>query len=92
MLAKKSPAANPENIGKTNILLPVEYGQGVYYFPCVAAEFANSLATFIKQHPELEITSIAPDDKGERKMQNGGYISGYFVVCKRKKIGDDFLP
>jgi hypothetical protein len=76
----------PRNIGQTKIIAPLDYGNGVYYFPIVSAEFGNSLSAFIKQHPEMEMLSIAPTDEGYQS------IHGYFVIFKNKRQKDDFMP
>ena len=57
------------------------YGNGVFYFSFVNDSFGNSLSAFIKEHPELELTTIAPNDSLSR-----GYPAGHFVVFKPKPI------
>jgi hypothetical protein len=68
------PAANPKNVGKDGIL-PVDYKNGVYYFPCNNSTFGNSLSQFIESHKDLEVTAIAFKDYSGQ---------GYFVVTKQK--------
>ena len=68
-------AANRENANKTQIVLPTDYTNGVYYFPVVSAEFGNSLAAFLHKNP-CDLKAIAADD-----WSSHGVTIGYFVVC-----------
>jgi len=70
-------AADPKNVQPSRINDVTFYGNNVYYFDCIQASFGNSLSTFISQHPELEIVSIASDNTG-----GYGITMGYFVVFK----------
>jgi hypothetical protein len=77
--AGDSDPTNPENIAKAGIVKPVNYGNGVYYFDAVKAQFGNSLSAFIERHPELEFVGMAPND-----CSGHGYTTGYFVVFSEK--------
>lgn len=70
-------SGNTGYVGKTSIEQPVNYGNGVYYFPVINAEFANSLSAFLKEHGNVTIVTIAGDGTGAY-----GYDKGYFVVIK----------
>lgn len=50
------------------------YGNGLYYFGYNGDDFGLNLSLFIAQHKELELVSMAPDDKN-----GGGSTDGYFV-------------
>ncbi|AKM81994.1 TPA: hypothetical protein DD449_02935 [Candidatus Berkelbacteria bacterium] len=58
----------------------IDYENGVYYFDSIEANFANSLSGFIKDHPDLELVSMAGDDMGIH-----GASKGYFVVFRKKQ-------
>ena len=79
-IAGCSIAQNPENVGKTNeIIMPIDYGNGVYYFSCRAAKFGNSLSFFIKQNPSLKFAGMAGDGTGIY-----GLDIGYWVIFEKK--------
>ncbi|TSC83271.1 MAG: hypothetical protein G01um101419_101 [Parcubacteria group bacterium Gr01-1014_19] len=67
------PSTNMQNI--------VNYGNNIYYFPHVEASFGNHLATFLNEHKDLEVVSIAADD-----YCGHGYTKGYFVVFRKKQL------
>jgi len=80
-------ASNPDNvrtiIGDSNI---VDYGQGVFYFPYVKAEFGNNLSAFLKNHPNLEVASIAPDSIHVNGFDGDWSATvGYFVTFRENK-------
>jgi len=59
---------------------PINYGNGVYYFPVTGSTFGKSLSYFIEKNKDkLELVSISADDSNKY-----GYTSGYFVVFKEK--------
>lgn len=60
----------------------VDYGEGVYYIPATSKEFANQLATFLRQRPGLKVLSIV-----ENSTVSGGYKwqYGYYIICERSK-------
>lgn len=62
-------------------VVPLQYKNGVYYFPVTRDDFANVLAEFIKEHPELELVTIAGDGTG-----SDGYDRGYFVIFSEKQV------
>lgn len=70
-----SSVENQEFVGKTAIVRPVNYGNGVYYFPKRGATFGNSLSAFLKYNPELTVSAMAPGDE-----RGYGITLGYFVV------------
>lgn len=69
-----SPAGDPQNIGKSGCA-SLQYGKGLYYFPCTQADFGNALFTFRSQRPGAKILAIAGDETG-----GYGRTIGYFVV------------
>jgi hypothetical protein len=73
-------ASDPEAISKVTVMTPLNYGNGVYYFPCWEAQFGKSLSDFIDRNPNLEFVSMAPNDRVSH-----GYTTGYFVVFREKK-------
>ncbi|MFC1622568.1 hypothetical protein ACFL1Y_01050 [Patescibacteria group bacterium] len=76
----KSRAGKSKNVGKlVNTSMIVDYGNGVYYFNLISADFANAISQFIGEHPELELIALTGDVTG-----GSGYAVGYFVVFRRK--------
>jgi hypothetical protein len=73
------PASDVKNVGMTSIR-PLDYGNGVYYFPSSQANFGNALSAFIAANQDIELTSMASDDSS-----GYGHTTGYFVVFKVKK-------
>lgn len=78
-----SSAGNKENVKPIDNIEAVQvsvvdYGNGVFYFDKTKSFFGNTLSSFIKTHPELELVSIAGD--GTRGAY--GAEAGYFVVFK----------
>jgi hypothetical protein len=61
------------------IVAPVDFGNGVYYFECKQAQYGASLSFFIGLHTELELIAMAADD-----YQGYGQTKGYFVYFKSK--------
>ncbi len=76
-LASCGTAGNPGKVNNTQIVNPVDYGHGVYYFPTTEAGFGNSLSKFIAGHPTLEIKAMASDGTSGYGMDRG-----YFVVFR----------
>lgn len=79
-----SLAGNKENVKPIDNIEAVQasvidYGNGVFYFDKTESAFGNTLSSFIKTHPDLELVSIAGD------ATSGAYGSekGYFVVFKK---------
>jgi len=68
------------SIRAAQILVPVDYGNGVYYLPSTRAEFGKSLAHFIADHKGLELITMAPNGTG-----GYGVTVGYFAVFREKK-------
>lgn len=65
------------SIEKAFIVMPTKYGDNVYYFEAIGADFGKSLQFFISSHPPLSIVTIAPDDTA-----GYGKTNGYFVVVE----------
>jgi hypothetical protein len=81
-----SQAAEPTNIGKEGCS-PLDYKNGVLYFPCVEDAFGNGLSNYLQDHPDLEVTSMSGDGTG-----SSGYDHGYFVIMKLvtdKSVGEE---
>lgn len=55
------------------------HGDWVYYFSH-KTDFGDALATFIEEHPELRIVSVAPLD-----TSTYGSTRGYWVVVEKKE-------
>lgn len=75
--------ADPTNAKRTREMAwanIVHYGEGVYYFDSVDANFGNALADFVANHQDLELISVAPNDN-----KGSGYTTGYFVVFRRRE-------
>lgn len=71
-------ANDPKNVG-ISASAPVNYGNGVYYFPVTKANFANALSGFLRDHPEMKVSAIAGDgDHGY------GIDQGYFVIFEKR--------
>jgi len=72
-------ASNP--VGLTGMVAPVDYGNGVLYFPCNQAIFANSLSVYLKTHPEKHTVAMAGDGTDTNFY---GADRGYFVIVEEK--------
>ena len=72
-------AGDPDNVGTSDVCLPVDYKQNVFYFPCVEEEFGNSLSQFIGNHEELSLITMTADGTAVE-----GFTAGYFVVFSFK--------
>lgn len=70
-------ADKPENVKSTVTCSPIDYGNGVIYFPCNGAEFGNTLSTWRLSHPGAEIVGLVSDNTGIY-----GETRGYFMVVK----------
>ncbi|HBK33882.1 TPA: hypothetical protein DEP34_02620 [Candidatus Uhrbacteria bacterium] len=57
----------------------VDYGEGVYFFPYEHQNFGNALASFLRQNPSLQVSSIAPSSSDSY---------GYFVICRMKTVSE----
>lgn len=77
-LAACNPASDPKKVGTSNCT-QVDYRNGVYYFPCNEADFANGLSSFIEHHSDLEVIAATGDGTG-----GYGRDEGYFVVTRSK--------
>jgi hypothetical protein len=55
------------------------YGNGVIYFGCSGDTFMNALDEYIAKHPNMTITSCAPDPDAV----TWNYVNGYIVTVKR---------
>lgn len=68
--AKEGPASEYAGI-KCD---PVDYKNGVLYFPCIEATFASALSRYKSEHSELRVTAMAGNG-----TDSNGYDRGYFV-------------
>ncbi len=59
---------------------PVDYHEGVLYFPCLERDFGLALSSFIGSHPDVEVVSMVGDGTNA-----AGVDRGYFVVVRPKK-------
>ncbi len=77
----KEPGNKENVVSRDNEVLKevVTYGQDVYYFGYVGADFGNTLAAFLKRASDLEVASMAVNPSAN------GYPQGYFVVFRPKK-------
>lgn len=68
--------SNVDNIKSATVKMPVDYGNGVYYFRATSSDFAKSLSEFIGRN-NVTVVSMSGDG-------NCGYGAdcGYFVVVK----------
>ena len=66
------------SVAKTPVIAEaINYGNGVYFFPYLGAEFGNTLSGFIAEHINLELVSFSQEQFGF-----GGV--GYFIIFKEK--------
>ncbi|MBI2039222.1 MAG: hypothetical protein HYT22_03020 [Candidatus Niyogibacteria bacterium] len=77
ILAACNQANDPANVGKPNDCALIDYGKGVYYFPCIEADFGNALRQFRERNPGIEIEAMAGDGTGL-----DGINRGYFVTVR----------
>jgi hypothetical protein len=76
--ADDNTAGYPSSVNLAKITCnPIDYTSGVYYFPCVAEEYGNSVASWKRQHLDQVITSVAPND-----YSSYGVTLGYFVTTE----------
>ncbi len=66
-------ASDQQNIGKEQCT-PLDYRNGVFYFPCTGARFGNSLSNFKSKNSDFSVTAITGN--GTRGY---GKDIGYFV-------------
>jgi hypothetical protein len=69
---------SPGTTSNREITTPLEFGNGVLYFQSVHTGFGDSLSSYIKDHPDMRVVSIASD------TFSNGYIVGYFVVVEKR--------
>ena len=69
--------SNSEIIAKASLVMPVKFGDNVYYFDAKQVNFGKSLQFFISSHPELKIVTVTSDNSGVY-----GSTDGYFVVVE----------
>lgn len=67
------------------IIVPENYGNGVYYFNCTDQEFAESLSAFL-QDDTKEVSAIVNNSAGAYSAEKG-----YFVVIKNDKTINNHL-
>lgn len=68
-------AEDSANVGASAACNITDYGQGVLYFDCRGAKFANGLSHYRASNPHMEIVSITGDGTGVK-----GVDIGYHVV------------
>lgn len=67
----------PPEVG--SVSAAVSYDGTVYYFEAVS-DFGSKLASFVKEHPELRVVSMAPLDNGIY-----GSTRGYWVLVEKRE-------
>jgi hypothetical protein len=72
-------SSDKNKVGNTVIVNPIEYGNGVLFFSCTEARFANSLSSYLELHPDMRVDAIAGDGTGIH-----GLDQGYFVVVEKR--------
>jgi len=60
----------------TDIVQPIDYGNGVLYFPCTNAVFGNSLSAYLDSHI-ARVQAVSNDG-----TWGSGATGGYWVVVK----------
>lgn len=76
--AEGGPVKEHEAPALNQIVKPIEYGNGVYYFNCTERQFAVSLADFLSDTTKSVQTMTGDGSSGY------GSDAGYFVVIKNK--------
>lgn len=72
-----TPDGSARNVGvPADDCKPLDFHNGVYYFPCREAPFVKRLSQFIG---ETNYTLLAMSDD-----TTGHYVNGYYVVVKEK--------
>ena len=59
---------------------PVNYQNGVYYFPCNMATFANAVSDFVEKNKNLRIVAVTGDETAGH-----GTDQGYFVFAEERE-------
>lgn len=72
-------ASDSGDVKKNSSAKYIDYGNGVFYFPCTGDDFGNALSKFITGHPKCTVSSMASDG-----AHISGIDAGYFVVCQPK--------
>ena len=75
LLASCSGPADPANVDTSAACLITDYQNGVLYFDCDKAAFANGLSNYRVANPGMEIISMTGNGNGAY-----GRDVGYFVV------------
>ena len=57
----------------------IDYGNGVYYFPCTGDEFGKSLAHFKEVYPTIAVDAMASESY---RAGSSGYFVSTHVVSK----------
>ncbi len=90
------PTTTSQTETKENAEEVISYGEGVYYFPYIRADFASALVKFLQSHTNLEVTAMTGDvvRRGGSATKNlkeyydkedYGAAVGYFVTFREKK-------
>ncbi len=77
-VAACDPAADTANVGQGGCT-PLDYRNGVFYFPCVESDFANSLSRFVAERPSLRTVTMTGNGNGGHGRDNG-----YFVLTEQR--------
>jgi hypothetical protein len=66
-----------ETTKKVETVVPINYGNGVYYFRCTNNTFAKSLSLFLSDSTK-KVKAVAGDGTGVN-----GYNEGFFVIVEK---------
>jgi hypothetical protein len=77
LVACENVPSSPAHIAKAIVVMPIKYGDNVYYFDCEQANFGKSLQFFISSHPNLKTVTATSDNTGAY-----GATNGYFVIVE----------
>lgn len=77
--ARDTPSVS--NVGRGEVCKAVDYGNNILYFPCIEAPFANSLAKYLRENKNKDVTAMTSNGTGAN-----GYPVGYFVIVHPAEI------
>jgi hypothetical protein len=77
---KDKNASNPDNIGQPVTCAPVDYRNGVLYFPCVGSDFGNALSAYRGSHPNTRVEGLTTTESSDPNIT----INGHFVVVAQR--------
>jgi hypothetical protein len=89
--SKKDPSDyNNINYRSVNIVkdicYPIDYDNGVYYFPCNKADFGNSLSSWKAVHKNEIVTSIATNDADGYETTIGYFVNTELYNIKKEDL------